>query len=109
MGKKPARLALHSAQLSFKGLHGEAYNLEAPLQKDLRATINQLGKQVKKWVNILKYSIRQVHLLAPTSFFFCPSRAGFLPMCLLLKIILLYAIVENESDELKGKLYAIME
>ena len=42
------RLALHSAQLSFKGVGGEEYTLEAPLPKDLRATINQLGKQVKK-------------------------------------------------------------
>ena len=42
------RLALHSAQLSFKGLDGEAYTLEAPLPKDLRATINQLSKQAKK-------------------------------------------------------------
>lgn len=41
------RLALHSAQLSFKGLTGEAFNLEAPLPKDLRATLNQLSKQVK--------------------------------------------------------------
>jgi hypothetical protein len=39
---------LHSAQLSFKGVGGEEYTLEAPLPKDLRATINQLGKQVKK-------------------------------------------------------------
>lgn len=42
------RLALHSSQLSFKGLDGEAFNLEAPLPKDLRATLNQLGKQLKK-------------------------------------------------------------
>lgn len=39
------RLALHSSQLSFTGINGEAYNLEAPLPKDLRATLNQL----KKW------------------------------------------------------------
>jgi 23S rRNA pseudouridine1911/1915/1917 synthase len=38
------RLALHSAQLSFKGLHGEAFALEAPLPKDLKATTNQLAK-----------------------------------------------------------------
>ena len=38
------RLALHSSQLSFKDLNGEAITLEAPLSKDLRATINQLGK-----------------------------------------------------------------
>jgi len=39
------RLALHSSELSFTGMNGEAYNLEAPLPKDLRATLNQL----KKW------------------------------------------------------------
>lgn len=42
------RLALHSAKLSFKGLNGELFELEAPLPKDLKATINQLGKQAKK-------------------------------------------------------------
>lgn len=42
------RLALHSAQLSFKGMNGETFDLEAPLPKDLRATINQLRKQIKK-------------------------------------------------------------
>lgn len=42
------RLALHSAQLSFKGFDGETYSLDAPLPKDLRATLNQLDKQVKK-------------------------------------------------------------
>jgi 23S rRNA pseudouridine955/2504/2580 synthase/23S rRNA pseudouridine1911/1915/1917 synthase len=42
------RLALHAAQLSFKGMKGEEYSLEAPLPKDLRATLNQLNKQVKK-------------------------------------------------------------
>jgi len=42
------RLALHSAQLSFKGMNGEPFDLEAPLPKDLRATINQLSKQIKK-------------------------------------------------------------
>ncbi len=40
-----SRLALHSAQLSFKNISGEEVNLEAPLPKDLRATLNQLGKQ----------------------------------------------------------------
>ena len=39
------RLGLHAAQLSFKGIHGEEYNLEAPLPKDLKAILNQL----KKW------------------------------------------------------------
>lgn len=43
-----SRLALHSAQLSFKGMAGEDIHLEAPLPKDLRATLNQLGKQAKK-------------------------------------------------------------
>ena len=38
------RLALHSFQLSFKGMNGEEFNLEAPLPKDLRATLNQLKK-----------------------------------------------------------------
>jgi 23S rRNA pseudouridine955/2504/2580 synthase/23S rRNA pseudouridine1911/1915/1917 synthase len=38
------RLALHSAQLSFKGLDSEEYNLEAPLPKDLRAILQQLSK-----------------------------------------------------------------
>ncbi|RYZ56633.1 MAG: RluA family pseudouridine synthase [Chitinophagaceae bacterium] len=42
-----SRLALHSAQLSFKGLRGEDIVLEAPLPKDLRASLNQLGKQKK--------------------------------------------------------------
>lgn len=42
------RLALHSAQLAFKGMNGEVFELEAPLPKDLRATINQLSKQTKK-------------------------------------------------------------
>jgi 23S rRNA pseudouridine955/2504/2580 synthase/23S rRNA pseudouridine1911/1915/1917 synthase len=42
------RLALHSAVLTFKGIGGEEYKLEAPLPKDLRATLNQLSKQVKK-------------------------------------------------------------
>lgn len=42
------RLALHSSQLSFKGMKGEPFDLEAPLPKDLRATINQLSKQTKK-------------------------------------------------------------
>lgn len=42
------RLALHAAQLSFTGLKGEAYHLEAPLPKDMRAVLQQLGKVVKK-------------------------------------------------------------
>ncbi|HUC82537.1 MAG TPA: RluA family pseudouridine synthase [Flavisolibacter sp.] len=43
-----ARLALHSSQLRFKAMNGETIELEAPLTKDLRATINQLSKQTKK-------------------------------------------------------------
>ncbi|MDQ3279482.1 MAG: RluA family pseudouridine synthase [Bacteroidota bacterium] len=42
-----SRLALHSAQLSFKGIQGEEVSLEAPLPKDLRASINQLSKRIK--------------------------------------------------------------
>jgi 23S rRNA pseudouridine1911/1915/1917 synthase len=38
------RLALHSFQLRFKGIKGEQIELEAPLPKDLRATLNQLEK-----------------------------------------------------------------
>ena len=43
-----SRLGLHAARLSFKGMAGEDISLEAPLPKDLRATLNQLSKQVKK-------------------------------------------------------------
>jgi 23S rRNA pseudouridine1911/1915/1917 synthase len=42
------RLALHSLQLSFKGPNGEPFSFEAPVPKDLRATLNQLSKQTKK-------------------------------------------------------------
>lgn len=38
------RLALHALQLSFKGIKGKDYNLEAPPQKDLKAVLNQLRK-----------------------------------------------------------------
>ena len=38
------RLALHAWQLSFTDLNGEKIELEAPLPKDLRATIRQLEK-----------------------------------------------------------------
>lgn len=38
------RLALHSSQLAFKDINGEKVSLEAPLPKDLRATLNQLKK-----------------------------------------------------------------
>ncbi|WP_121353428.1 RluA family pseudouridine synthase [Flavisolibacter nicotianae] len=43
-----SRLALHAAQLTFRDMQGNEINLEAPLPKDLRATLNQLGKLVKK-------------------------------------------------------------
>lgn len=43
-----SRLALHAAQLSFQDLQGKDINLEAPLPKDLRATLNQLSKLGKK-------------------------------------------------------------
>ena len=42
-----SRLALHAAQLNFTGIDGEDIMLEAPLPKDLRASINQLSKRVK--------------------------------------------------------------
>jgi 23S rRNA pseudouridine955/2504/2580 synthase/23S rRNA pseudouridine1911/1915/1917 synthase len=42
------RLALHAAQLSFKGINGDGYNLEAPLPKDLKAVLQQLGKTASK-------------------------------------------------------------
>jgi RluA family pseudouridine synthase len=42
------RLALHSSQLSFTGPNGEKYELEAPLPKDLKATLNQLRKNKKE-------------------------------------------------------------
>ena len=41
------RLGLHAFQLGFTGPDGKEYDLEAPLPKDLRATIQQLGKRKK--------------------------------------------------------------
>ena len=41
------RLALHSFQLQFTGMEGEAVMLEAPLPKDMRATLQQLQKRKK--------------------------------------------------------------
>ena len=38
------RLALHAASLNITGLNGKAYELEAPLPKDLRAILQQLTK-----------------------------------------------------------------
>jgi 23S rRNA pseudouridine955/2504/2580 synthase/23S rRNA pseudouridine1911/1915/1917 synthase len=41
------RLALHAFQLSFKDINGKMIELEAPLPKDLRATLQQLSKRKK--------------------------------------------------------------
>lgn len=38
------RLALHAAQLEIEDIGGERLSLEAPLHKDLKATLQQLGK-----------------------------------------------------------------
>ena len=43
-----SRLALHSAQLTFRDIDGNVINLKAPLPKDLRATLSQLNKQSNK-------------------------------------------------------------
>jgi len=40
------RLALHALQLKFTGLSGEKAELEAPIPKDLKATLQQLNKIV---------------------------------------------------------------
>lgn len=42
------RLALHAFQLSFTDLNGQTVDLEAPLHKDMRATLQQLEKRKKK-------------------------------------------------------------
>jgi len=42
------RLALHAFQLSFTDLCENTIDLEAPLHKDMRATLQQLGKRKKK-------------------------------------------------------------
>ena len=42
------RLALHAFQLSLTGIDGKMLDLEAPLPKDLRATLQQLEKRKKK-------------------------------------------------------------
>ena len=42
------RLALHSSFLSLKAMNGSPYTFEAPLPKDLRATLNQLNKNNSK-------------------------------------------------------------
>ena len=41
------RLALHAARLRFKSKDGKDISLEAPLPKDLKATLNQLSKWAK--------------------------------------------------------------
>lgn len=42
------RLALHSFQLGLKDMEGKQIDLEAPLPKDMRATLQQLAKRKKK-------------------------------------------------------------
>lgn len=42
------RLALHAFQLAFKDIDGKSIELEAPLHKDMRATMQQLTKIKKK-------------------------------------------------------------
>jgi 23S rRNA pseudouridine955/2504/2580 synthase/23S rRNA pseudouridine1911/1915/1917 synthase len=42
------RLALHAYQLVFKDLTGKSIELEAPLHKDMRATLQQLAKRKSK-------------------------------------------------------------
>lgn len=42
------RLALHAFQLKLSGIDGNKVELEAPLPKDLRATLQQLEKRKKK-------------------------------------------------------------
>lgn len=41
------RLALHAWKLKFTGMNGDTLELEAPLPKDLRATLQQLEKRKK--------------------------------------------------------------
>jgi 23S rRNA pseudouridine1911/1915/1917 synthase len=41
------RLALHAFQLTFKDTSGQLLELEAPLPKDIRATLQQLAKRKK--------------------------------------------------------------
>jgi 23S rRNA pseudouridine955/2504/2580 synthase/23S rRNA pseudouridine1911/1915/1917 synthase len=42
------RLALHAVQLKFNGLSGKMIELEAPIQKDLKASLQQLNKLVTR-------------------------------------------------------------
>lgn len=41
------RLALHASQLSFTGRDGKEHTIEAPMPKDLKATLQQLRKRRK--------------------------------------------------------------
>lgn len=41
------RLALHAYQLKFKDINGESIALEAPVPKDMKATLQQLEKRMK--------------------------------------------------------------
>jgi 23S rRNA pseudouridine955/2504/2580 synthase/23S rRNA pseudouridine1911/1915/1917 synthase len=41
------RLALHAHTLAFTSLEGSAIHLEAPLWKDMQATITQIAKNTK--------------------------------------------------------------
>jgi 23S rRNA pseudouridine955/2504/2580 synthase/23S rRNA pseudouridine1911/1915/1917 synthase len=41
------RLALHAFQLSYTDINGKLIELEAPLPKDIRATLQQLAKRKK--------------------------------------------------------------
>jgi 23S rRNA pseudouridine1911/1915/1917 synthase len=43
-----SRLGLHAARLEFKDAQGNSHNVEAPLPKDMRALVQQLGKRNKK-------------------------------------------------------------
>jgi 23S rRNA pseudouridine955/2504/2580 synthase/23S rRNA pseudouridine1911/1915/1917 synthase len=42
------RLALHAFELSFRDLSGNLIELQAPLHKDMRATLQQLKKRKSK-------------------------------------------------------------
>ena len=44
------RLALHAYQLKFTAPDNKSYEFEAPVPKDLRATLQQLSKRKKKFV-----------------------------------------------------------
>jgi 23S rRNA pseudouridine955/2504/2580 synthase/23S rRNA pseudouridine1911/1915/1917 synthase len=42
-----SRLALHAYQLKFTSINGDMIELEAPLPKDMKATLQQLEKRMK--------------------------------------------------------------